>query len=175
MLQQRVLKSVQRLRGGSFLRNKITMQIVEDDLRDARVLALLNQHLQDMADASPPGSDHTLDVSGLQAPDITFWTVWEDTSLLGCGALKALDADTGELKSMRTEDRHRGKGVGSKILEHIVDVSRKRKYRRLLLETGAAVEFKPAHAFYEKHGFVYCGPFGEYRKDPFSRFMVLEL
>lgn len=151
------------------------MQIIKGDLRNPAVVALLSEHLQGMAECSPPQSDHTLDIAALEAPDITFWSAWDDAILLGCGALKELDADSGEIKSMRTADGHLGKGVASRILQHIIDIAKKRDYSRLCLETGSSPPFQPAHSLYEKFGFIYCGPFGEYRDDPHSRFMTFEL
>lgn len=151
------------------------MRIIQDDLSSAKVAALLSDHLEGMATHSPPESIHALDLSALGAPDITFWTAWEGSELLGCGALKELDRRHGEIKSMRTANPHLGKGVATAILSHIIDESSRRAYSRLSLETGSGRAFAPAHSLYEKFGFRYCGPFGEYREDPFSRFMTLEL
>ena len=103
------------------------------------------------------------------------WSAWEGYELLGCAALKELDAEAGEVKSMRTANVHLGRGVATELLQHIVNVSRQRGYRCLYLETGSAPAFKPAHLLYEKTGFLSCGPFADYDDDPFSRYMVLEL
>lgn len=151
------------------------MRIIEDDLSGPEIASLLGEHLAGMAEHSPPGSIHALDLSGLRVPEITFWTAWDDSGLLGCGALKELDAKHGEIKSMRTARQHLGKGVASAILTHLIKESVGRGYRKLSLETGSGPAFDPAHALYEKYGFTYCGPFGGYRDDPFSRFMMLEL
>jgi putative acetyltransferase len=151
------------------------VRIIEDDLSSAEVVALLDQHLQGMADHSPPESVHALDLQALSAPDVTFWTAWDETELCGCGALKELDARHGEIKSMRTVSAHLRKGVASAILRHIIDVARGRSYSRLSLETGSGATYAPAHSLYEKFGFVYCAPFGDYGEDPFSTFMTLEL
>ena len=151
------------------------MQIRPDDLRDPRLHALLGEHLRDMADHSPPESIHALDLDALRKPDISFWSAWNGEDLLACGALKALDAHHGEIKSMRTSQRHRRQGAGAAMLAHIIDEARERGYRRLSLETGSMAAFAPAHALYARFGFEDCDPFGGYREDPYSRFMTLEL
>jgi putative acetyltransferase len=151
------------------------MRIVEDDLTGPEVAALLEGHLAAMIRNSPPQCVHALDLSALRAPDITFWTAWDESTLLGCGALKELDPAHGEIKSMRTADAYLGQGVASAILSHLIDEALKRSYSRLSLETGSGPAFAPALALYEKFGFEYCGPFADYRADTFSRFMTMEL
>ena len=151
------------------------MRIAEDDLSSAEVADLLEEHLAGMVDNSPPASIHALDVAGLRAPDVTFWTARSDSELLGCGALKELDPRHGEVKSMRTARAHLGQGIGAAILAHIIDEARRRSYTRLSLETGSGPAFEPAQSLYEKFGFHFCGPFADYKDDPFSRFMTLEL
>jgi putative acetyltransferase len=151
------------------------MRIERDDLHRPAVLALLREHLASMHALGPPESVHALDVSGLKRPDVTFWTVWEDDVLLGCGALKELDAAHGEVKSMRTPAKLRRRGAGRAVLTHILAEAKGRGYRRLSLETGSMEAFRPAQKLYESFGFVYCGPFGPYKEDPYSTFMTLEL
>jgi len=151
------------------------MRIEIDDLTRPQVLALLNEHLSNMYELSPPESVHALDVSKLRAPDVTFWTIWEDGVLLGCGALKELSRGHGEVKSMRTPRVLRRRGAGRAILTHIVGVARERGYGRLSLETGSAEAFLPAQRLYESFGFTRCGPFAGYREDPNSVFMQLDL
>ena len=151
------------------------MRIEIDNLTHPEVHALLAEHLQNMHALSPPESVHALNLDGLKAPDVTFWTVWDETGLVGCGALKELDGTHGEVKSMRTPAGKRRQGAGRLILGHIIKVARSRGYTRLSLETGAMEAFKPAHRLYESHGFRYCGPFGAYPDDPNSVFMTLEL
>ena len=153
----------------------VNLRIIEGDLASAEVIALLGEHLKEMADYSPAESIHALDVQGLGANDITFWTALDGDDLCGCGALKELDTRHGEIKSMRTADAHVGKGVGSAILRYIINEAEKRQFLRLSLETGSDDAFTPAFSLYEKFGFVYCEPFANYREDPFSRFMTLEL
>jgi putative acetyltransferase len=151
-----------------------SLRIILDDLSGADVADLLREHMTEMLRHSPPGSVHALDLPGLRAADVTFWTAWDRHELLGCGALKELDDSHAEIKSMRTARAHTGKGVASAILSHLVDEAGRRSYSRLSLETGSGPAFEAAHALYRKFGFQYCGPFGSYREDPFSRFMTLE-
>jgi putative acetyltransferase len=151
------------------------MKIETDDLSRPAIHALLNEHLQDMYELSPPESVHALDLEKLRKPDITFWSAWDGTLLLGCGALKELDRGHGEVKSMRTPAALRRRGAGRAILAHIVEVARSRSYERLSLETGSVEAFKPAQRLYESVGFAYCGPFGQYTEDPNSVFMTLRL
>lgn len=149
--------------------------ITPDDLRGADVAALLQQHLDDMHRHSPPESVHALDLDKLRAPGVTFWVLRDEGVLSGCGALKQLTPFHGEIKSMRTADAHRGRGVGARMLEHVIAEARRRGYRRLSLETGTPAAFDAARRLYARYGFVECGPFGDYGLDPYSTFMTLEL
>lgn len=151
------------------------MEIKVDDLQHPAIHALLNEHLQNMYELSPPESVHALSLERLRSPNITFWAAWENGLLLGCGALKELDRKHGEIKSMRTPLAHRRKGAGRAILAYIIEVAKQRGYERLSLETGAAEAFKPAQNLYESFGFTYCGVFGDYPNDPNSVFMTLTL
>lgn len=148
------------------------MLIRVDDLAGPEIRALLEEHLADMHAISPPESAHALDLDGLRRPEITFWTAWSGNALLGCGALKELSPDHGEVKSMRTARAHRRGGVARAMLAHIVAEARRRGYERLSLETGSMAEFAPARALYERFGFGYCGPFAGYVDDPNSVFMT---
>lgn len=148
------------------------MNIRLDDLRGPEIRALLEEHLRNMHEISPPESVHALDLSGLRQSDITFWTAWSDGQLLGCGALKELDTTHGEIKSMRTARTQRRRGVGRAMLEHIIAEARRRSYQRLSLETGSMDAFAPARRLYENFGFTYCGPFAQYAEDPNSVFMT---
>ncbi len=148
------------------------MEILEDDMRGEAILSLLREHLESMAEHSPPESIHAMDSEALRAPNITFWTVWEEGELFGCGALKELDAVHGEIKSMRTSAVHLRKGVASKLLDHIIEEAKRRSYRRLSLETGSMEAFEPARSLYSSYGFEYCGPFADYVLDPYSVFMT---
>jgi putative acetyltransferase len=150
-------------------------EIREDDLTGPEIVRFLRDHLDYMYAVTPPGSVHALDLERLRAPGMTLWSAWAGGELLGCGALKELDPRSGEVKSMRTAPEHRGKGVGSKILEHLIAVALARDYERLLLETGALPEFAPARALYRRYGFEYRGPFADYREDPNSVYMEKRL
>jgi putative acetyltransferase len=151
------------------------VNITEGGLSEPDVVALLDEHLEGMADHSPPESIHALDIEGMKAPDITFWTMRDGDELLGCIALKQLDEKHAEIKSMRTASAHLRRGVAAALLEHLVAEARRRSYERLSLETGSGPGFEAAHTFYRKFGFEYCAPFASYRDDPFSRFMTLGL
>ena len=151
------------------------MRIVEGDLRDPRVVDLLHIHLTSARAETAPGSAHALDLTGLQSPDISFWTIWDDETLVGVGALKRLSADHGEVKSMHTAHSMRGKGAGTAMLRHIIATARASGISRLSLETGSWEYFRPARAFYRSHGFVECPPFADYVLDPNSVFMSLDL
>lgn len=155
--------------------NRAPVKIIKDNLSSPAVADLLTAHLAFMAEHSPPESIHALDLDALRAPGITFWTAWEDEDLLGCIALKELDKLHGEIKSMRTASPYLGRGIASAMLRHLINEARLRCYARLSLETGTGAAFAPAHALYLKFGFEYCGPFSDYREDPFSRFMTLLL
>jgi putative acetyltransferase len=151
------------------------VRIEPDDLTRPQVLALLNEHLENMYELSPPQSVHALDVSRLRAPGIAFWTAWDGDVLLGCGALKDLGDGHGEVKSMRTPRSLRRRGAGRAVLAHIVAEARARGFRRLSLETGSTEAFVPAQSLYESVGFERCGPFAGYGEDPNSVFMTLAL
>ena len=152
------------------------MHIHPDDPTRPDVYALLDEHLRNMHELSPPESVHALDVSRLQGADIAFWTVRDDAgTLLGCGALKQLDSTHGEIKSMRTPAAARRRGAGRAMLAYILAEARARGYKRLSLETGSMDAFLPAQRLYESVGFTPCGPFGDYRPDPNSLFMTLAL
>lgn len=143
-----------------------------DDLRGPEIAALLEEHIQDMRATSPPESKHALDLEGLRAPDITFWTLWEGGELAGCGALKELSPAHGEIKSMRTANGFRRRGVGTAMLKHILEEARRRGYERLSLETGSMPYFAPARSLYSSFGFRPCEPFAAYKLDPNSVFMT---
>jgi putative acetyltransferase len=151
------------------------MKIIIDDLSGQDVAQLLDEHLQSMAKHSPPESRHALNLDGLRKPEITFWSAWEDGHLVGCGALKQLDEQHGEIKSMRTSSSHLRKGVAKRMLQHILEEAKKRNYRRLSLETGSMAAFEPARKLYASFGFQECKPFSDYIEDPNSVFMTMEL
>lgn len=142
--------------------------IREDDLGGEAIAALLRLHLEEMHQWSPACRVHALPIERLRAPDVTFYSAWDGEHLAACGALRAIDATHGELKSMRAHPDYRGKGAGKAILLHLIDVARTRGYSRLSLETGRREPFLPALRLYTAHGFVECPPFGDYVSDDFS-------
>jgi putative acetyltransferase len=146
-----------------------------DDLTGEPTRALIARHLAGMHEHSPPESVHALGVAALRAPDVTFWSAWVDGEIVGCGALRRIDASRGEIKSMRVADAWRGKGIGRAILDHLLAEARRMGLASLWLETGSGPAFAPALRLYERAGFRACGPFEGYVDDPFSRFMTREL
>ena len=148
------------------------MHIRLDDLTSSDIIQLLREHLQGVAQHSPPESIHALDLDGLRQPGITFWSVWNDGQLMGCGALKEFDYQHGEIKSMRTSATHLRKGVAARLMQHILAEAEHRGYERVSLETGSMEGFAPARRLYARFGFVMCGPFGDYVEDPNSVFMT---
>lgn len=151
------------------------MRILQGDLNDPRVVDLLQVDLTSARAATALGSAHALDLTGLQSPEITLWTIWDDKTLAGVGALMRLSADHAEVKSMYTVQSLRRTGAGSAMLRHIIATARARGMSRLSLETGSWDYFLPARALYRKHGFEECPPFADYALDPNSVFMSLEL
>ena len=151
------------------------MRIEIDDVTRPEVLALLEEHLTNMHELSPPEQVFALDASRLRTPGVVFWTAWRDGTLLGCAALKELSLTQGEVKSMRTPASLRRHGAGRALLNHIVQVSRERGYHELFLETGRHPAFVPAQTLYRSVGFRECGPFGSYKENGNSVFMSLQL
>ncbi len=151
------------------------MEIRPGGLDRPEVRQLLREHMQTLAQYSPPESMHALDLESLRQPDITFWSVWGNDGLMGCGALKELDSCHGEIKSMRTVGKHLRRGVAARLLSHIIEEGGRRAYRRLSLETGSAAAFAPARRLYAANGFRECAPFADYVLDPHSVFMTREL
>ena len=151
------------------------MDIRVDDLTGPEIIRLLNVHLQSVALHSPPESVHALDLEALRRPEVTFWSVWQNAELMGCGAIKELDSRHGEIKSMRTVSTHLRKGVAARLIRHILEQARRRSYRRLSLGTGSMEAFTPARSLYAGFGFKPCGPFADYVEDPYSVFMTREV
>jgi putative acetyltransferase len=151
------------------------MHITPDDLTGPEIRALLETHFAGMLASSPKDSCHFLDFEGLKGPGVSFWSVWEGDTLMGCGALREIDPTHGEIKSMRTHESQLRKGAAAAMLEHIIATAKMRGYARLSLETGSTADFDAAHGLYLRHSFKYCPPFGDYVEDPFSRYMTLVL
>jgi putative acetyltransferase len=148
------------------------VEIKIDDLNGTAIAEFLAEHIREMQAISPPESKHALDLEGLRKPDITFWTVWDNQALAGCGAVKELDARHAEIKSMRTSSLYKQRGVASMLLRHMIGEAKNRGYARLSLETGSMAFFEPARKLYGKFGFEYCAPFSNYVEDPNSVFMT---
>jgi putative acetyltransferase len=150
-------------------------EIQEDDLSGEPTRELLRIHLEGMHAASPPGSVFALDLSGLKTPQVTVWRVREGEQLVGIGALKALGADCGEIKSMRTHPDHLRKGVAALLLDHMIAQASARRWKRLSLETGSGPAFEPALALYRSRGFVEGEAFADYEPTEFNQFLHLTL
>lgn len=146
-----------------------------DNLKDGKVIRLLEEHLKEMQRYSPPESIHALDKSKFNDSSLVFWSASFGESLVGCGALKQLSQEHGEIKSMRTSKEFLRKGIAQNILNTILDEASSRKYHRLSLETGTHDAFLPAIKLYKKCGFHECEPFGDYEVDPHSVFLTKEL
>lgn len=151
------------------------MEIRLNNLDGVEIANFLEEHIQEMKAVSPPESKHALDLEGLRKPEITFWTVWNSDRIIGCGAIKELNTEQAEIKSMRTKDSYRGKGVASMLVQHILNEAKLRGYRRISLETGSMPFFEPARNLYAKYGFENCAPFAKYKEDPNSIFMAKDL
>ncbi len=151
------------------------MEIRLDDLGGPEIAALLAEHLNCMAQVSPPESRHALNLERLRAPDITFWTAWHGPQLAGCAALKEIDSTHGEVKSMRTAKTHLRRGVARLLLDHVIGEAKRRGYHRLSLETGSFPYFEPARTLYRRAGFEECAAFANYKPDPNSTFFSREI
>ncbi|MFD0899029.1 GNAT family N-acetyltransferase [Actinomadura sediminis] len=151
------------------------MRIVVDDLTGPEIAEFLEGHVREMRAITPPDSKHALDIEALRQPGVTFWSVLDAQVIVGCGALARLDDGHAELKSMRTASARKRSGVASLLLSHIIGEAARMGFTRVSLETGSAPFFAPARKLYEKFGFDYCEPFGNYRIDPHSVFMTRTL
>ena len=151
------------------------MIISPGNLDDPRIIALLRIHLERAHAVTPAQSCHAFDVSGLKKPEVTFWAGWEGDLLSAVGALHQISVTQAEVKSMHTPEAMRGKGYGAAMLRHIIAAAHERGYQRLSLETGAMGYFRPARMMYARHGFVECAPFADYKVDPNSVYMTLQL
>lgn len=154
------------------------IRILEDDLTSGEMIALIVDHLthlRQLAPDSPPESHHALSVDDLRHNDITLWGAWQEQTLVGCVALKTLDGQHGEIKSMRTASGFERQGIASQMLEYLIAAARRRGLQRLSLETGSQPGFAAARAFYERHGFRCCAPFADYVDDPNSVYMTMVL
>ena len=153
----------------------LALSISPGKLSSPDVLDLLRRHLAYSAASSPAESCHALYLDGLRASDVSFWSVHDGETLVGCGALQEIGPAHGEIKSMHTLQEARGRGVAGFMLRYIIAEGERRGYSRISLETGSMDAYAPARALYLRHGFVECGPFGDYVEDPYSTFMELIL
>ena len=141
------------------------LKSIEGNFDNPEVNKLLTKHFIELRAASPEGSAHVLDIPGLKVPSIKFWSLWENEEIFGCGALKFLDQDHGEFKSIRIHDNFRNKGNGIKLIEHLIKEARKLDIKRISIETGAGKFFDPARKLFEKCKFLPCKPFAHYKED----------
>ena len=148
------------------------LESIEGNFDHPRVNQLLKKHFIELKAASPEGSTHVLDIQGLKVPTIKFWSLWENNLLMGCGALKFLDKNHGEFKSIRVHDNFRAKGKGIKVINHLIDEAKKLKIKRLSIETGAGNFFTPARKLFDNCGFTTCPPFAHYEKDANSLYLT---
>ena len=145
---------------------------IEGNFDHPEVNQLLKKHFVELKAASPEGSAHVLDIPGLKTPMIKFWSLWEDDQLMGCGALKFLDKDHGEFKSIRVHDNFRTKDKGIEVVNHLVEEAKDLKIRRLSIETGTGKFFAPARKLFDNCGFSPCPPFAHYKKDVNSLYLT---
>jgi putative acetyltransferase len=151
------------------------MHIIDGGLERPEVIALLHRHVTAARAATAEGSAHALDLSGLQSPNIHFFSAWEADTLIAVGALKRFSSSEGEIKSMHVAEQARRRGAGAAMLRHIIAAASEQGLKTLSLETGASDHFIPARALYRAHGFRDCPPFADYRSDPNSVFLCLKL
>ena len=148
------------------------LKSIEGNFDHPEVNELLKKHFAELRDASPEGSAHVLDIPGLKAPSIKFWSLWEQSQLIGCGALKFLDENHGEFKSIRVHDNFRGKGYGIKIITHLINEAKNLKIQKLSIETGSGDFFAPARKLFDSCGFEPCPPFAHYKEDINSLYLT---
>ena len=151
------------------------LKSIEGNFDHPKVNQLLEKHFIELRAASPEGSTHVLDIPGLKDPSIKFWSLWEDEHLIGCGALKFLDKDHGEFKSIRVSNKFRQKGYGKKIISYLISMSEKLGIKKLSVETGAGNFFLPARKLFLNCGFKPCKPFAHYKEDPNSCYYELKI
>ena len=151
------------------------MKSIEGNFENPEVNELLNKHFIELRSVSPEGSAHVLDITGLKDQSIKFWSLWESNHLIGCGALKFLDKNHGEFKSIRIADKFRKKGNGIKIIKHLIEEAKKLNIKKISIETGAGIFFKPARDLFILSGFKSCEPFAHYQKDINSVYMSLPI
>ena len=147
------------------------MRCIEGNFDNSEVNDLLKKHFIELRSVSPAGSTHVLDIDGLKDPSIKFWSLWEDNKLVGCGALKFLEKNHGEFKSIRVHDNFRNQGKGIKVINHLIDEAKKLNIKRISIETGAGKFFEPARKLFKKCNFELCEPFAHYKVDVNSLYL----
>ena len=148
------------------------LKSIEGNFDHPEVNKLLTKHFIELRAASPEGSAHVLDIPGLKVPTIKFWSLWESKKIFGCGAIKFLDNEHGEFKSIRIHDDFRNKGYGIKIIDHLIYEAKKLNIKRISLETGAGKFFDPARRLFKKCNFEPCQPFAHYKEDKNSLYLT---
>ena len=151
------------------------MKSIEGNFDNSKVDDLLKEHFVELRSVSPEGSTHVLDINGLKDPTIKFWSLWENDELIGCGALEFLDNEHGEFKSIRIANSFRRRGLGEKIIDHLISEAKKLNIKKLSIETGSGDFFSPARKLFQKFGFKPCQPFAHYKEDPNSCYFTLDL
>ena len=151
------------------------LKSIEGNFDNTEVHELLVKHFIELKAASPEGSAHVLDINGLKLPSIKFWSLWENEELMGCGALKFLDKEHGEFKSIRIHNNFRNKGYGVNVINHLIDEAKKLNIVKLSIETGAGNFFLPARKLFKNCGFVQCEPFAHYKEDANSVYLSKEI
>ncbi len=141
------------------------LKSIEGNFDNPEVNQLLTTHFIELRAASPEGSAHVLDIPGLKISSIKFWSLWKKEKLFGCGALKFLDKNHGEFKSIRIHNDFRNKGQGIKLIEHLIDEAKKLGIERISIETGAGKFFDPARKLFKRCDFKPCKPFAHYKED----------
>ena len=149
------------------------LKSIEGNFENPEVNELLTNHFIELRAASPEGSAHVLDIPGLQVSSIKFWSLWNEKKLIGCGALKFLDNEHGEFKSIRVHDNYRNQGQGINVINHLISEAKKLKIKRLSIETGAGDFFIPARKLFKKAGFTVCEPFAHYKEDINSVYLTM--
>ncbi len=151
------------------------MKSIEGNFENPLVNKLLVKHFNELRSVSPAGSTHVLDIAGLKVNNIKFWSLWENSQLVGCGALKFIEKKHGEFKSIRVADEFRRKGYGLKVINYLINESKKLEIKKLSIETGTGNFFKPARKLFKDCGFEECEPFSHYKVDPNSCYMSLNI
>ena len=148
------------------------LKSIEGNFDNPDVNELLTKHFVELRAASPEGSAHVLDIPGLKVPSIKFWSLWDGEKLIGCGALKFLDKEHGEFKSIRIHDNFRKQGQGINVINYLINEAKKLKIKKLSIETGAGDFFKPARKLFNKCNFEPCKPFAHYKEDKNSIYLT---